>query len=169
MGRELMSRMVFGRRIMFREDILDAAIILADKISRHQPESIVYLERGGKTVGRAVAEALNIQAHGMDLRYPLSRLDMFPLNLLTFPVKAIAYHHTEPDVRSFEWRPPRGPMALVDDSASSGRSLHRARRVLLDSGVAPESIITAVVRCGRRARSVVDYFEFEEPAIFLRG
>ncbi|MDD5306263.1 MAG: hypothetical protein PHU25_02970 [Deltaproteobacteria bacterium] len=86
---------------------------------------------------------------------------------LMWPVKETAYRLTRP---SFEGRAPDlAPdvrVALIDDSASSGRTLRIALEVLSGLGIPRDRVYVAVLRCGPRARALVDAFVLERPVIF---
>jgi adenine/guanine phosphoribosyltransferase-like PRPP-binding protein len=154
-------------QLIFRKNIVASASRLADRLKAHGPKSVVYLETGGALVGQIVAQVLDVPLLGLDIRYPLSRVARFPLNLLTFPFKEIVYRVTVPSIGTRRPIPTDGPVALVDDTAGTGRSLALAKDLLVASGVERSSIRTAVVRCGRRARRVVDFYEIESPMVFM--
>jgi hypoxanthine phosphoribosyltransferase len=162
-------RYLLGRRLIFREDLLRAAGRLAECLAPHRPIAVIYLERGGMLLGRTIAERLEVPALGLNICYPLSRMERFPFSLFTLPFKEIAYRLTAPSLMPAEDLTPSlgGSVALVDDSAATGRSLELALETLQDCGVARAAVKTAVVRCGTRARSLVDYYELDEPAVFL--
>jgi hypoxanthine phosphoribosyltransferase len=162
-------RYVLGRRLILRSDILCAALRLAERLAPHRPTAVIYLERGGALLGKAIAQELEVPAWGLNICYPLSRAAPFPLSIFTLPLKEIAYRLTTPSrgpakdaFLRFE-----GPVALVDDSAATGRSLKLALETLRDHGVPRNAVKTAVIRCGKSARALVDYYELDDPAVFL--
>ncbi len=161
-----MSGRILGRRLLLRRDVIRLARQLAMKLAERRPTMVIYLERGGRQVGRTIAQTLDIPVTGLDLRYPLSRLP-FPFSLLAFPIKEIGYRLTAPSVTGSTDAIPAGPVALVDDSASTGRSLTRALETLTGYGVSAPNITTAVIRCGPKARSLVDFYLLAEPVIRL--
>ncbi len=141
---------------------------LAIKLAPFAPTRVIYIENGGQTVGEAIARDLCLPATGVDIGYPVSRVGRaLPRNLL-FPVKELAYRLTSPRLRQPLPPLPAGErLALVDDSASSGKTVQIALLALKDMGIGKESIEVAVIRCGRRARSYVDHFEIERPVLFV--
>jgi hypoxanthine phosphoribosyltransferase len=136
---------------------------IAHKLESFCPDRIVYIARGGEALGKVVADELGLPLTELDLRYPVSRLissasPLFRLVLILF--KEVAYRLTVPSTGQ-----PMAPLsagervALIDDSASSGKTLRKAISILEDAGVDKSRIRVAVIRCGKRARSIVDFYE----------
>jgi hypoxanthine phosphoribosyltransferase len=125
------------------------------------------LQRGGQIPGQALADELGLPASGLDIRYPLSRLlDRSPswARPALFAFKELAYRATPPsaDPTTADPLPPSGTrVILFDDSASSGRTIRLALEVLEQGGIPREDIVVAVLRCGPRARGLVDHYAFE--------
>jgi hypoxanthine phosphoribosyltransferase len=161
-----------------RRPIMDAraahflAAGLAPRVAVFAPTAVVFPGHGGAVAGRSLASALGVPAVMLDVRYPLTRvlasLPPVPRALL-WPFKEIAYRLTGPALRD----PPPGlapgsRVALVDDSASSGRTLRLALEILSDLGISRDRVCVAVLRCGPRARALVDVHALEHPVIFRR-
>ncbi|MCP4679510.1 MAG: hypothetical protein GY854_29275 [Deltaproteobacteria bacterium] len=144
---------------------------LAKRLAPFAPDIVVYVEQGGAVIGQEVARELMISAIGLDISYPLSRLlNRAPsaVKLAAWPIKELVYRLASPGLRTAiggidaTYR-----VALVDDSASTGRSLQVAVRTLEAAGIERRNIEIAVIRCGSRARSIVDHFETEQPVLFV--
>lgn len=157
-----------GRRLIRDRDVLRIGADLADRLTAHRPEVVVYLETGGALLGKVIAAQLSVPAYGLDIRYPFSRWVPSPLDVVAFPFKEIIYRMTRPIATGTHPTHFSERIALVDDTAGSGRSLRLAKAILVRNGASVSSIKTAVIRCGRRARSEVDHFAFEEPVLLLR-
>jgi adenine/guanine phosphoribosyltransferase-like PRPP-binding protein len=143
---------------------------LAQKVGSFKPQMVVYLKDGGKQIGMELAKELGIPARGLDISYPLSRrLNKAPrpLKVLAWPVKELIYRLSSPvSSEPFTGIGDIDRFALVDDSASSGKTLKAALRALRQVGIDRSRVKTATLRCGPRARPVVDFFEIEEPVLF---
>ncbi|MDJ0765791.1 MAG: phosphoribosyltransferase [Myxococcota bacterium] len=149
---------------MKRRNIEDIAQRLAVRISHRPVQLVVYIEQGASGLGVAVAKALNVPVVGLDISYPLSRtLNRAPrfLRAMAWPIKEVTYRFTSPrrnaslpSCLSDAYR-----IALIDDTASTGRTLKAAIRVLADAGIDRDRITTAVIRCGKQALPLVDCFE----------
>ena len=144
---------------------------LSQKLLPFAPDLVVYIEQGGKSVGQAVAAALEVPALGLDISYPLSRdLNRAPriLQGLLWPAKELVYRFSSPKLNcgctglNHVHR-----VALVDDSASSGHSVQTAVSALAQAGIHRSQIRVAVIRSGLRARKFVDFFEIEQPVLFV--
>lgn len=88
---------------------------------------------------------------------------------LLFAVKELAYRATAPetDRQTTDPLPEAGTrVILFDDSASSGRTIRRALEVLDRHGISRDRVAVAVLRCGPRAREVVDCWALETSAWF---
>lgn len=150
----------------------EMALELIESVRDFDPDAIYYIETGGQNPALVLGEALGLEPRGIDLRYPLSRVlerGGRALGLALFPFKEIAYRLTSPAAGAPPVEPqPGARIALVDDSASSGRTLRAAIRELAAAGVSRDRIIVAVLRCGARARSIVDVSVTGERLIFQR-
>lgn len=157
-----------GRRLIDETEAARLASRLARKLASFSPKRVIYIENGGRTAGEAVARALEIPASGLDIGYPMSRFGRASTRFLLLPIKELAYRLTSPRLRHAVPPFPSGErLALVDDSASSGKTLRAAFRVLRQMGVDNELIKVAVIRCGKKARPYVDHFEVAEPVLFV--
>lgn len=158
------------RPIIDESERRDMTVRLARKIAPFGPSAIVYIEEGGERVGRDLARELGIPACGIDISYPMSRMlnrKPAPVRALLWPLKELVYKVGGPSAN----RPFGDPcgadrVVLVDDSASSGRTIAAALRMLERAGIGRSRIKTATLRCGIRARSLVDFFETEEPVLW---
>lgn len=160
-------------RIFDSEAQIEAGARLAERLSAFAPGAVFYVREGGAAVGRAIAGRLSVPAFGIDVRYPWRRaIDGLPAALrpALWPLKELAYRALDP-------RPGRaGPDAfppferavLVDDTASSGRTLRVALEALRSRGIPREALRVAVIRCGPRARGQVDVFLTGERIRVLR-
>jgi hypoxanthine phosphoribosyltransferase len=133
---------------------------LVDHLGSFVPEVVVYIDRGGRRLGRALAAHYEAPALAMDIAYPLSRLPHPILTWLVLPIKEIAYRITAPRLTS---SPNSGitrlsanaAVLLVDDSSSSGKTVRTARQVLRMLG--HRGIVrVAVGRAGKKAAGLVD-------------
>ena len=162
-----------GRPVQLRSaDIQKLARNLARKVAPFSPDLVVYLADGGQTVGCRMARILGVPARAIDMSYPFSRYYNRAPRMhkpLLWPLKELLYRFTNPRLNGLPFpklaRAKR--IVLVDDSASSGKSLRLALDTLESAGVEPRLIEVAVIRAGRRAQSLVDHFEVEEPVLFL--
>ena len=141
---------------MHRATAKSEATMLIRKLGPFVPDHILYIERGGRSLGLALADQLKVDASGIDIGYPLSRLSHPLLRALVFPIKEICYRLSRPRLV----RPPAllterrleaKKILLVDDSASSGKTLDIAVHLLESAGVNPIDVHVAVGRAGKRA------------------
>lgn len=147
---------------------------LAGPLTGFEPEAVVFIRCGGEAPGLAIADELGLPARGLDVRYPLSRLiERAPraLRPALLAVKELAYRAAPP--RAADERDCRLPVAgtrvvLVDDSASSGRTVRAALAILDAHGIPRRSVRVAVVRCGPRAQPLVDAYALTERVVFTR-
>jgi len=140
---------------------------LATRLAAFRPRAVFFIREGGSTLGRSIAASLEVPSFGIDLCYPhRRRLDALPrlLRLALWPLKEIAYRATSP-------RPARNALdslplveraVLVDDTASSGRTLRAALELLEGRGLPRSSLKVAVMRCGARAKEEVDEWITDE-------
>jgi hypoxanthine phosphoribosyltransferase len=148
-------------RISGQDRARAAGIELAARAEPFAPEAVLGILEGGAAVARAMAEALGVPMHGLDLRYGwsrrLARLPA-PLRLGLWPLKEISYRSFAPRFSdgSIERLPRIGRAVLVDDSASSGRTLEAAIEALGRRGLGRSSLFVAAIRCGRRSRRLLD-------------
>ncbi len=167
-----MAREILSRTVLCSTDVEELATRLARKIEDFAPNLVVYLERGGAVVGGCIGDQLGLPVVGIDVSYPLSRaLSTLPRfgEVAAWPIKEILYRFGEPRLNRLpEEISGAERIALVDDSASSGKSLKLALKNLEQLGIDRRRICVAVVRCGPRARSIVDYFEIGRPVLFER-
>lgn len=127
-------------------------------------EAVVCVETGGRPLGRLLAEDLRLPLVGLDVRYPGTRLlDKVPRRLipLLWPLKELAYKVTTPRP-VFGDRMPTAlsayrRLALVDDSASSGKTMQTALDHLTREDISRDRVTTIVGRCGKRAAHLVDF------------
>jgi hypoxanthine phosphoribosyltransferase len=147
---------------------------LADRLSGLEADALVYVRDGGRAPGRALADALGLPAIGLDVRYPLSRaLDSTSgwLRIPLLAVKELTYRLTapRPGNGSTDALPPAGSrVILFDDSASSGRTVAAALQILSAAGIPRERVCVTVLRCGPRARGLVDCFAIGRRVTFSR-
>jgi len=120
----------------------------------------VAIRRGGLLLGRALADALGVPCHELDVRHPVSReLEAAgPLRRWwLWLVKEWRYRREPPSLAgALPDLPGRGLIWLVDDTSSSGRTLRLARAALRRSGVDAARLCVVVWRAGVRARPLVD-------------
>ena len=154
-----------------KTDVHKLACKLSRRLMPFAPELVVYIEQGGKTVGLAIARELGVPALGLDISYPLSRkMNRAPqlIQGLLWPAKELVYRLSSPRLNSTFTGMEKGKrVALVDDSASSGRSLKAALSTLEHAGIDRSQIQVAVIRSGSRAHQFVDYFELSQPVLFV--
>ena len=136
-------------------------------------DAVIYIKNGGFIVGKAVADKLNLPLFGIDVRYPFSRrLDWFPnfVRPVLWPLKEILYRYGYPSSNSEKSILPgkASRVLLIDDTASSGKTLRTAIKLLEDAGIKRKNIITAALRCGERAQDVVDYQMITAPIILRK-
>jgi len=150
-------------RISGREAAQAAALELAERARAFEPDVVLSVLSGGEEVGRAIGEALGVPALGLDLRYPPSRLlSRAPalLRLGLWPLKELGYRMSRPRLAAgaLEALPRSGRAVLADDTASSGRTLRAAFEALAAHGLRRSDLFVAVIRCGDRARHLVDAY-----------
>ncbi|HUT76868.1 MAG TPA: hypothetical protein VM285_04235 [Polyangia bacterium] len=141
-----------------------SALTLAAELAGFGASGVVCLGRGGEAPARVIAAELGLPLIALDVRYPHSRLlERVPLCARPplFLFKEILYRLGRPVPAPDAGRSLPAPgladrLLLVDDSASSGRTLEVALGVLADHGWPRDRIRVAVLRCGARARSLVD-------------
>jgi hypoxanthine phosphoribosyltransferase len=97
----------------------------------------------------------------LNIGYPLSRLPHPLLHWMAFPIKEVVYRLTRPRLvdnpTAFPVHPLTGEkILLVDDTASSGKTLKIAFDFLITSGAHAKDIRVAVGRAGQRVRSLLD-------------
>ena len=148
-------------RISGQDRARAAGIELASRAGPFEPEAVLGILEGGAEVARAMAEALGVPMYGLDLSYGwsrrLARLPA-PLRLGLWPLKELSYRSSVPRLAdgSIEHLPHLGRAVLVDDSASSGRTLETAIEALGRRGLARSSLFVAAIRCGRLSQRLVD-------------
>lgn len=131
------------------------------EISQRNPSCVIFLETGGETLGKQIADELQIPILGLNIRYPISRCMQkhrmwAPLLWL---VKEIIYKFSHPTFvpplsSSATYWP---PVVLVDDSVSSGKTLRQALSFLNRNRIARNDVMVVTKRCGKRSRDLVDY------------
>jgi len=152
------------RETIDRAEARRLASSMAARLAAFDAGALVYVKDGGRIPGLALAGELGLPAVGLDIRYPLSRVlhDAPPwLGIPLLAVKELAYRLTapEPGRAAEEPLPPPGTrVILFDDSASSGRTIRAALSLLAARGIPRDSVRVAVLRCGPRARPLVDCF-----------
>jgi hypoxanthine phosphoribosyltransferase len=148
-------------RISGHEAARAAGVELAERARTFAPEAVLCVLTGGAEVGSAIAEALGVPMYGIDLRYRWSRLAAGAPAALRpglWPLKELAYRIGRPRVagESIDALPRLERAVLVDDSASSGRTLRAAMEALERRGLGRGSLFVAAIRCGPRAKGLVD-------------
>ncbi len=127
-------------------------------------EAVVCVDTGGRPLGQLLAQHSRLPLFGLDIRYPGSRvLDNLPRQLvpLLWPFKELSYKLTAP--RPAQNHPAQtllssyNRLALVDDSASSGKTLQAALEHLFRAKIPRDKVTIIVGRCGQRARHLVDF------------
>lgn len=168
-----MKRAPFQLRVAHRSDIIELAKILAESMGPFQPKIIVYLQHGGTLPGVTVAQALGIPSTGLDVSYPLGRaLNRTPRALHPFiwPLKETLYRIRKPTMRDLSISLGKhARIGLVDDTASTGRTLSIALDFLISNGIERQQIEVGVLRCGRRARNLVDHFVETKPLVVVHN
>ena len=154
------------------EKIRQHSKALAEKLKEFQPEIIVYIENGGRIVGETISKDMHLPLYSLNIRYPFSRLmDRAPsaLRPLLLLSKEIFYRFSTPGLL-----PPKKAIisakkiVLVDDSASSGKTLRTAIGFLKKHQGKSCQIKTAVVRCGKNAIPIVDYYSLIKRAVLIK-
>jgi len=150
-------------RISGREAARSAALELAERARAFSPDVVLCILSGGAEVGRAIGEALGVPVLGLDLRYAPSRLlSRAPalLRLGLWPLKELGYRMSGPRLAAgaLDGLPHGGRAVLADDTASSGRTLRAAFEALEPRGLPRPALFVAVIRCGNRARHLVDAY-----------
>jgi hypoxanthine phosphoribosyltransferase len=159
-------------RKLDRATIEELARELARRLAPFEPAAVIYLERGGALPGRAIARRLRIPWYPLEIHYPATgvlRSLPRPLGALAVPFKELCYRLTAPRPArraAITLPPPDTRVVLVDDSASSGRTLRVALALLAARGFDRERVRVVVLRCGRRARGLVDCYAVAEPVRF---
>jgi hypoxanthine phosphoribosyltransferase len=166
--------MPFGRKRLDPSAQRRLALDLLPRLRPFSPQAVVFIRRGGETAGRAIAEELGVPALPLDIRYPATRLierAPGPLAIVLLAAKELLYRATRPSPgshRAQDLPPPGTRVLLVDDSASSGRTVRVALQTLAGAGIDRRSVRVAVIRCGPRARGRVDHFAVAERLFFVR-
>ena len=124
---------------------------------------MIFIREGGAFLGASIAEHLVLPAFGLDLHYPLRRrIDglALPLRASLWPFKELVYRFARPRLapESLDALPEIRRAILVDDTASTGRTIRAAVEALEVHGIPRSSIRVAVLRCGERAKREVDVF-----------
>ena len=150
-------------RISGPDTVRAAGLELASRARAFSPDLVLCVLEGGAEVGREVGGALGVPVFGLDLRYRWSRLLSrvpAPLRLGLWPLKEIAYRISGPRLGegAVDALPRGGRAVLVDDSASSGRTLRAALEALEPLGLPRASLFVAVIRCGAGAKPLVDAY-----------
>lgn len=158
-----------GRTVINDADIRAAASRLAEKLRPFSPTCVLYIRCGGALLGRTVADVLNVEARGIDIRYPASRVRSPLARRMLFPFKEILYKLTRPSIRLAEDLKisPQDRIALIDDTASSGKTLCAALAYLTAAGIPRRAVRVAVFRRGPRAARFVDYFETPKKVVIV--
>ena len=136
---------------------------LASRARAFAPEAVLFVRDGGAVVGEAFAAALGVPAVGLDARYAgrrwIDRLPPGPRAAL-WPVKELAYRLGRPRLTAgaLDLLPRFHRAALVDDSASTGRTLAAVLASLASRGIPRSALFVAVVRCGDGAKRLVDAY-----------
>ena len=143
---------------------------LVAQLADFDPQAVVYIHSQGLFFGQLIACSYSADLFKLDLRYPFSRvLASIPRPLLIplWPLKELMYRVSAPSFRGAVQLPRPGVrITLVDDSASSGRTIRMALSILEDNGHKRKDIRVAVLRCGGRARELVDHYVTGNPVIF---
>jgi hypoxanthine phosphoribosyltransferase len=161
-------------RLLHREAQRDAGKALAERVAPFRPSAVIFIRDGGELLGRSLARHLSVPAFGLDLSYPLRRrLDRLPLPLRAalWPVKELVYRVTRPRLApgALDDGTPRADRAiLVDDTASSGRTISAAVEALAARGIPRSALRVVVLRCGPRAKPLVDEYLTDGRAWALR-
>ncbi len=163
---------ILKRNIIGEADLRRFVHRIEPDLTRFGPNRVLFLEEGGRALGEILSAVLNIPATGIDVSYPLSRFlnnARSPIRRLAWPIKEMIYKLSNPRlVRNLD--PVPGPeksrFLLVDDSASTGRSLRVVLTGLTALGIDRENIRVIVFRCGRNASKLVDDFETDAPVLF---
>lgn len=158
------------RSLVGESEIYRAAEGLAEKLRDFAPARVVFIKTGGERMGKSIATALGIPVQGLDIRYPASRVSK-PLRRGLFPIKELLYKLSRPSVRSsFDLSLNNAErIVLVDDSASSGKTLRLALQYLQNLGLDRSQIRTVVYRRGPGAADVVDCFETVDRVFFRKS
>lgn len=145
-----------------------AGLELASRARAFAPDVVLCILEGGAEVGRELGGALGVPTFGLDLSYRWSRLlsrAPAPLRLGLWPLKEIAYRITRPRLGdgALDGLPQGVRAVLVDDTASTGRTLRAALEALEPRGLPRASLFVAVIRCGDGAKPLVDAYVTDEP------
>ncbi len=157
-------------RLIRQTEIETMAGTLVAQLADFDPQAVVYIHSAGQFFGEAIARSYSTDLFKLDLRYPFSRvLTAIPKPLLIplWPLKELMYKISNPSFKGTAQLPNPGVrVILVDDSASSGRTIRTALRILKDNGHKRKDIRVAVLRCGARARELVDHYVTGNPRVF---
>ena len=165
-----MTARLFGRLIVTDADLRTAAATFAESLRYFSPTRVIYIETGGTRLGKHLAAALAVPCEGLDIRYPHSRRRSPIARSLLFPIKELLYRVQTPTVGDRQKRTglTDDRIVLVDDSASSGRTLRLALSLLEKQGIPRRRIRTLVYRRGRSAAKETDLFHTDRPVHFFR-
>jgi len=156
-------------RLIRQTEVETMAEKLAAQLADFDPQAVVYIHSQGYFPGEVIARSYSAVLFKLDLRYPFSRvLTSIPRPLLIplWPLKELMYKVSAPSFRGAVQLPRPGVrVTLVDDSASSGRTIRIALRILKDNGHRRKDIRVVVLRCGGRARKLVDHYVTGNPKI----
>ncbi len=143
---------------------------LVAQLADFDPQAVVYIHSQGHFSGEVLARSYGADLFKLDLRYPFSRvLASIPRPFLIplWPLKELMYKVSAPSLKGAAQLPSPGVrITLVDDSASSGRTIRMALSILEDNGHKRKDIRVAVLRCGGRAQELVDHYVTGNPVIF---
>ena len=164
-----MPARLLGRPIVTDADLTAAAEAFAEALRPFAPTRVVYIETGGARLGTHLAAVLAIPCEGLPIRYPRSHRSPFAKALL-FPLKEVMYRLQRPKAQGALklLATADDRIVLVDDSASSGRTLRLALSALEERGIPRDRTRTAVYRRGSRAAAVTDLFRTKHPVHFSR-
>lgn len=159
-------------RFLSTEEQTSMARSLVHRVRAFAPEALVYVHSGGLHAATIIGGELGLPLYPLDLRYPLSRLSArfpAPFGALLWPAKEIVYRLTSPSGYFTDtFLSPGSRVALVDDSASSGRTLKKAIGLLASRGIRRADIFVAVLRCGHGSLREVDAWVTDERVVFQR-
>ncbi|MCU0665331.1 MAG: phosphoribosyltransferase domain-containing protein [Myxococcota bacterium] len=133
---------------------------LAQQLASFHPTLVVGIARGGARLGALVAQELEVPFRVLDVAYPASRPWLGRLGeAVLFPLKEMLYRLSCPTLHG-ELVPfaQNDFAALVDDTASSGRTLTVALHALAQVGMDRSRVVVAVGRCGQKAKVLVDVY-----------
>jgi len=153
--------MGFSIKTKINKQVIEEKLEKLEKLPLIDPyKHLFYIDTGGREFGCMIANSLNINATALDIRYPFSRLlakTPFLLRPLLWIFKEIVYRATIPSTKEgCKQILCESPVILVDDSASSGKTLEMAIDKLKGYGLNRSDITVVVLRCGKSARHLVD-------------